>query len=208
LFSNQVGWPRRLARVGDVTYYSVDELRGLAPTAVSRRTFGADDSSALVATNASFSVGILLSRQRQRALAHGRQVPLLDRDRPLDQLCDGLLFRALVERCEHLPVADLARYGAETGVHLVGDRLKRGSDALERGEGKVIGSGLGQRAVYRDQDGERHALSARCTHLGCIVAFNAEAKTWDCPCHGSRFDVDGAVLEGPATAPLEPQPPD
>ena len=49
-------------------------------------------------------------------------------------------------------------------------------------------------------------LSARCTHLGCIVAFNPEAQTWDCPCHGSRFDLDGAVLEGPAVSSLARKP--
>jgi Rieske Fe-S protein len=48
-----------------------------------------------------------------------------------------------------------------------------------------------------------HAVSVRCTHLGCDVRFNFAERSWDCPCHGSRFDVDGAVLEGPAVDPLE-----
>jgi Rieske Fe-S protein len=43
----------------------------------------------------------------------------------------------------------------------------------------------------------------RCTHLGCLLRFNAAETSWDCPCHGSRFDVDGRVLEGPAVDPLE-----
>ena len=59
-------------------------------------------------------------------------------------------------------------------------------------------------AVYRDPDGQLHAVSATCTHLGCIVAFNDAEKAWECPCHGSRFDVDGQVLQGPATWPLKP----
>jgi Rieske Fe-S protein len=67
----------------------------------------------------------------------------------------------------------------------------------------VIGSGLGQRAVYRDDSGTLHSRSARCTHLGCIVRFNRAERTWDCPCHGSRFDPTGEVIEGPATSPLE-----
>ena len=48
-----------------------------------------------------------------------------------------------------------------------------------------------------------HAVSLRCTHLGCLLRFNAAERSWDCPCHGSRFDVDGSVLEGPAVKPLE-----
>jgi glycine/D-amino acid oxidase-like deaminating enzyme/nitrite reductase/ring-hydroxylating ferredoxin subunit len=98
----------------------------------------------------------------------------------------------------------IGKHGVETGLHLVGDRLKRNSaDQLEPGEGAVIGAGLGQRAAYRDEAGELHELSARCTHMGCIVAFNGATRTWDCPCHGSRFSTDGDVLEGPATAPLK-----
>jgi len=57
--------------------------------------------------------------------------------------------------------------------------------------------------VYRDEAGGLHAVSLRCTHLGCLLRFNAAETSWDCPCHGSRFDVDGKVLEGPAVDPLE-----
>jgi glycine/D-amino acid oxidase-like deaminating enzyme/nitrite reductase/ring-hydroxylating ferredoxin subunit len=82
---------------------------------------------------------------------------------------------------------------------------RRSAEDLEPGEGAVVGDGLRQRAVYRDDDGELHQLSARCTHLGCIVKWNGAERTWDCPCHGSRFDGrDGAVLEGPAVRPLAP----
>jgi Rieske Fe-S protein len=89
--------------------------------------------------------------------------------------------------------------------HLGVDRLiKRGSaEELAPGQGAIVRSGLGQRAVYRDQGGELHSLSARCTHMGCIVNFNDAEATWDCPCHGSRFNTDGEVIEGPAVKPLE-----
>jgi glycine/D-amino acid oxidase-like deaminating enzyme/nitrite reductase/ring-hydroxylating ferredoxin subunit len=107
-----------------------------------------------------------------------------------------------VPRARSVPT--LASNGVKTAVHLGGDRLKRGSaDALGPGEGAIVRSGLGQHAAYRDEAGRLHELSARCTHLGCIVAFNDSAKTWDCPCHGSRFALDGPVLEGPAVNPLE-----
>ena len=56
--------------------------------------------------------------------------------------------------------------------------------------------------IYRSQDGTVHAVSLRCTHMGCLLRYNAAERSWDCPCHGSRFDVDGGVLEGPAVSPL------
>jgi glycine/D-amino acid oxidase-like deaminating enzyme/nitrite reductase/ring-hydroxylating ferredoxin subunit len=94
---------------------------------------------------------------------------------------------------------------ANAGLRFFSDRLtKRAAERdLDSGEGAVIGSGLGQRAVYRDEQGELHSLSARCTHLGCIVSFNRAERTWDCPCHGSRFGLDGEVIEGPAVSPLQ-----
>lgn len=58
-------------------------------------------------------------------------------------------------------------------------------------------------AAYRDAHGEIFAVSPRCTHMGCIVHWNEVETSWDCPCHGSRFAIDGSVLEGPALAPLE-----
>jgi glycine/D-amino acid oxidase-like deaminating enzyme/nitrite reductase/ring-hydroxylating ferredoxin subunit len=98
----------------------------------------------------------------------------------------------------------LVEHNAASGLHFVGDRLRRGSrTGIEPGQGRVVGAGLGQRAVYRDEGGELHELSARCTHLGCIVRWNAAERTWDCPCHGSRFGPLGEVVEGPAVEPLE-----
>ncbi|HEX6229159.1 MAG TPA: FAD-dependent oxidoreductase [Solirubrobacterales bacterium] len=94
---------------------------------------------------------------------------------------------------------------ADDVLRLLGDRLtkRRQRRDLARGEGAVVSFGLKQRALYRDEAGRLSSHSARCTHLGCIVGFNASERTWDCPCHGSRFDaVDGSVIEGPAVRPL------
>ncbi|HEU4425497.1 MAG TPA: FAD-dependent oxidoreductase [Pilimelia sp.] len=95
-------------------------------------------------------------------------------------------------------------------AHFIGDRLRPSHldspDDLPAGAGGVIRVGGQRCAVYRDPSGNLHSVSAICTHLGCTVAFNDAEHTWDCPCHGSRFDPDGAVLHGPATAPLEPRP--
>ncbi len=96
--------------------------------------------------------------------------------------------------------------GAKFAWHLVADRAaipgEQAMADLPKGHGAVVRVENEHRAVYRDDDGELHAVSATCTHLGCTVAFNEAERTWDCPCHGSRFDVDGRVLDGPANAPL------
>jgi Rieske Fe-S protein len=59
-------------------------------------------------------------------------------------------------------------------------------------------------AAYRGDDGRVVTLSATCTHMGCTVRWNAAERTWDCPCHGSRFEPAGRVLSGPAESPLPP----
>lgn len=71
-------------------------------------------------------------------------------------------------------------------------------EAIRPGEGAVVRKGLTKLAVYRDPDGTLHYRSAVCPHLGGLVRWNSGEKTWDCPCHGSRFHADGEVLHGPA----------
>ncbi len=77
-------------------------------------------------------------------------------------------------------------------------------DAVPLGAGCVVRDGLNKIAVCRDALGVLHRRSAVCPHLGCIVAWNPVEHTWDCPCHGSRFDPDGEVINGPAVSPLAP----
>ena len=74
---------------------------------------------------------------------------------------------------------------------------------VPRGSGKIIESKAGKLAVYRDARGATTKLSAICTHMGCVVEWNNAERTWDCPCHGSRFKTDGAVIAGPAESPLQ-----
>ncbi len=72
------------------------------------------------------------------------------------------------------------------------------------GQSAILRRGLKRIAVHREVGGECHAVNARCTHLGGVVAWNSAERTWDCPLHGSRFDVNGGAICGPAIAPLEP----
>ena len=76
------------------------------------------------------------------------------------------------------------------------------ADEIARDSGAVLRRGLKKMAVYRDENGTLHERSAICPHLGCIVHWNPSEKTWDCPCHGSRFDKLGKVLNGPANRDL------
>jgi glycine/D-amino acid oxidase-like deaminating enzyme/nitrite reductase/ring-hydroxylating ferredoxin subunit len=101
-------------------------------------------------------------------------------------------------------VGELVKENTDVALRFVGDRLTKRSSAagLAAGEGRIVRDHLGQAAVYRDDEGRLHELSARCTHLGCIVSWNSAERTWDCPCHGSRFDHEGAVIQGPAVEPL------
>jgi glycine/D-amino acid oxidase-like deaminating enzyme/nitrite reductase/ring-hydroxylating ferredoxin subunit len=85
---------------------------------------------------------------------------------------------------------------------LPGDVSSEGE--VKPGEGAVMHRGLSMVAVYRDTDGVAHELSAVCPHLGCIVSWNSTEKTWDCPCHGSRYDSLGRVFNGPANSDLTP----
>lgn len=71
-------------------------------------------------------------------------------------------------------------------------------------QGAVLREGLSKIAAYRDANGSLHTCSAVCPHLNCIVAWNHSEHTWDCPCHGSRFDCFGKVLNGPAISDLTP----
>ena len=100
-----------------------------------------------------------------------------------------------------------AKENAAVGLHFFRDRLQlpAGREEVERlapGEGTVARIGAKQYAVHRDDVGELHVLSARCTHLGCIVGWNNADRAWECPCHGSRFAADGTLVQGPATADL------
>ena len=76
------------------------------------------------------------------------------------------------------------------------------ADEIATGIGAVLRRGIKKLAVYRDEDGSLHEMSAVCTYLGCLVAWNSLEHTWDCPCHGSRFDKYGHVVNGPANPDL------
>jgi glycine/D-amino acid oxidase-like deaminating enzyme/nitrite reductase/ring-hydroxylating ferredoxin subunit len=105
------------------------------------------------------------------------------------------------------PIEEFAKENADVALQFVKDHVSPGDVASEsdipRGEGRLIRRGLQKIAAYCDDRGTLHTRSAACTHLKCIVQWNSAEKTWDCPCHGSRFDPYGKVLNGPAVSALE-----
>jgi len=124
---------------------------------------------------------------------------LQGRDNPWESLYDPSRkdLRASASKLVH-ETLDVAKA-------LVGGQFRTdvaGPEQLEAGQAGIYRGKEGLCAAYRDDSGTVHAVKARCTHLGCTVRFNDAEKSWDCPCHGSRFGIDGAVLHGPAVEPL------
>jgi Rieske Fe-S protein len=129
---------------------------------------------------------------------------LLGRENPWASLFDPNRFK---------PRAAAARFveeNAKVGLHMVGDRFRhRGTrpiEALAPGEGDIVRLHGQKVAGHRRDDGTLVAVSPVCTHLGCQVNWNTAERSWDCPCHGSRFSPDGDVLQGPAVHRLEHKP--
>ncbi|HYW31658.1 MAG TPA: FAD-dependent oxidoreductase [Gemmatimonas sp.] len=126
----------------------------------------------------------------------------------------GLLLRDLVNGVDNpwAPLFDPSRISLKTAptwieenanvaaqyVDLVTPGEVQSIDEVPPGQGRILRDGARKLAVYRDEAGVVSVRSAVCTHLGCIVDFNSAEKTWDCPCHGSRFTTEGNVVNGPA----------
>jgi Rieske Fe-S protein len=126
---------------------------------------------------------------------------ILGRENPWASLFDAKRLKPLASAPTFL------KENASVARHFVGDRLDRGESGdpaqLAPGEGRLLRLNGRKTAAYRDEGGRLHALSPACTHMGCHVTWNPAERSWDCPCHGSRFAGDGTVIQGPATRDLE-----
>lgn len=101
---------------------------------------------------------------------------------------------------------ELIRNGLHTADALVLKKIKspsKSASQLKNGEGDIVRYNGKTVAAYRDENGVIHAVSPDCSHLGCRLSFNPELISWDCPCHGSRFDIDGRAIDNPALKNLE-----
>ncbi len=96
---------------------------------------------------------------------------------------------------------ELVSHSVHTVDGLVLKKLKmpqKTPSQLKNGEGDIVNYRGKTVAAYRDESGKLHFTSPNCSHLGCRLSFNSELKSWDCPCHGSRFDVDGNLIDNPS----------
>jgi glycine/D-amino acid oxidase-like deaminating enzyme/nitrite reductase/ring-hydroxylating ferredoxin subunit len=128
---------------------------------------------------------------------------IAERSNPWADLFDSTRFKPFASAKE------LVKENANVGARFVGDHLgrpdARSVEALAPGQAGIVRRGAGKVAAYRADDGTLHEVSAVCTHLGCQVKWNEAERSWDCPCHGSRFDPTGRVIQGPAVKDLEPK---
>ena len=129
---------------------------------------------------------------------------LLERDNPWAGTFDANRLKPLAQ------AKDLVKENVNVAMRFFGDRMRapevRSLEGLRAGEGAIVSHGGRKLAAYRHEDGRVSALSPVCTHLWCQVAWNPAERSWDCPCHGSRFDTEGRVLQGPAVEGLEQRP--
>jgi glycine/D-amino acid oxidase-like deaminating enzyme/nitrite reductase/ring-hydroxylating ferredoxin subunit len=122
-------------------------------------------------------------------------------------------WAALYDAKRLKPVAsarDFMKENANVARRWLGDRARAAAAdddvaGLASGEGRVLRLDGELVGVRRDADGALHAVSAVCTHLGCVVSWNPAEESWDCPCHGSRFAADGTAIQGPAVDDLTPR---
>ena len=170
---------------------SVDGLAYVGRNALSSRIFVATGYSGNGMTWATLAAMVLADQVREKK-------------NPWSDLLDATRIK---------PLASAKAFVAENvdfPKTLVKDRVPLpGLEALGEipaGEGHVLSVRGNRLAVYRNGNGELSAVSAVCTHLGCLVRWNTTEKSWDCPCHGSRFDPHGRILNGPAITGLEVRP--
>jgi glycine/D-amino acid oxidase-like deaminating enzyme/nitrite reductase/ring-hydroxylating ferredoxin subunit len=123
------------------------------------------------------------------------------RDNPWLKLFDATRVKPLAGGTEFV------KETASVAGHLIGgyvSRKPKSYDDLKSGDAGILKIDGENVAAFRDERGRVHAVSAACSHMGCLLGWNATDRTWDCPCHGSRFALTGEVLHGPAVSPLKP----
>ncbi|MNI50455.1 Cytochrome b6-f complex iron-sulfur subunit 1 [compost metagenome] len=124
---------------------------------------------------------------------------IMDKDNPYSEVYTPQRFNA------DPGIKHLLTDNADVAVHFVVGKYEivmKKPEELVNEEGSVVSVNGKRAGAYRDAEGKLHVVDTTCTHMGCEVEWNHGDLSWDCPCHGSRFNIDGKVLEGPAKEPL------
>ena len=140
-------------------------------------------------------------------MTNGTSAALLIRDMINDQANEAIQLFSPSRSVKITPTIEkFLTVNADVAKHLASGKFKRETNdihSLTNNEACITTIDLNRIGVYKDEDGKLHAVDTTCTHLGCEVNWNNAEKSWDCPCHGSRFDYNGNVIQGPAVKPLE-----
>ena len=186
-------WTRARFPVGDVEYRWSGEV--MEPV----------DSLAFIGRNPSDEENVFIATgDSGNGMTHGTIAGILNTDLIMGRENEwATLYEPSRKTLRALPefASENLNVAAQYADHLTPGEVDS-TDEIGRGEGAIVRRGLKKVAVYRDEAGATHELSAVCTHLGCVVDWNSLEKTWDCPCHGSRFDASGRVINGPANSDL------
>lgn len=183
----RLGRPEVRYRWSAQDFQPVDLLPFVGVAPFSQRMYVASGFQKWGLTNGTAAARII------RDLVVGRDVPEAEVFSPARAISGGL--------------GEFVKHNAQAALHLVADRVSTDAssvDDIPPGGGGIVRVDGKLTAVSRDDAGELRMRSAVCRHLGCIVQWNAVERSFDCPCHGSRYDTDGTVLDGPATSPLSP----
>lgn len=188
-------WARQRFPIGEVEFAWAGQVMETVDTLAFSGRNPLDDANVYVHTGDS-GMGLTHGTLGARIIAD----LILGLQNPWGQLYDPARKRVSAAgefAAENLNVA------AQYGDWLTGGDVDSVAE-IANDSGAVLRRGLAKVAVYRDAAGALHEKSAACPHLGCIVQWNDSEKTWDCPCHGSRFDCAGKVINGPANVDLQP----
>lgn len=167
---------------------TTDGLAFIGPNPLDKNVFVITGDSGMGMTHGTIG-GLLLTD-----LIQGRENPWSKLYDPSRKPIWGMAWKEFVKENADVAKSYLQDWLGGSDVASVND--------ITAGSGAVIREGLTKTAVFRDEHGTLHRCSAICTHLGCIVHWNNAECTWDCPCHGSRFDPLGKVIAGPANSAL------
>jgi len=169
----------------------------------SAQDWSAADGVPYIGRMAGADDGVFVATAFQKwGMTHGTVAAMIIRDLVADRENPWLEVYDATRIAPRQSLKGVVSENLATVKHLFGDRLGTGDRAtieeLAPGDGAVARVDGHEVAAFRADDGSLSAVSAVCTHLGCLVTFNPAERSWDCPCHGSRFTIDGSVLEGPA----------